>query len=364
MATYYIDPSIVSAGGQGIGTSGDPFGKTVGALQYALDEVGNSTVGAATGGDRFWILSSGEIDMNNATLSFATYTQPTDENPLHLIGYTSTTGDAGQFSINLGTAAFLDGTVDGLHVINAVLRGTNSTQMVDADRDCLFINCEFDGEDSANGWISGGLRTMCIRCYFHSLSTTASAGVRLGLGGHMQYCHVDDTSATSRTDYTVGVISASYNIVRPPAVGIAAMHAIGDGAWFEGNRIYGTGTASQIGMDVGFQECNGWVNNYVENCPTAYDMGSGHMALLAGNRWYNCTTGISGTVEGTSFDNSVLTASGYVNASGADFNLSGELLQQDAGWPTSYIGLTSHNTHAGIGSQLPYVPYYPRLKQS
>jgi hypothetical protein len=361
MGTYYIDPSIVSAGWQGTGADpGNAFGKTVGVLQYALD-----TAGAAAGGDTFWILSSGEIDMNNSQLTWGTYTQPTDENPLTLIGYTTSINDGGRFSINMGTAAFTDGTVDGIKIINANIRGTNSTQMVAVDRDCLFANCQFDGEDSANGWISGGLRTSCIACYFHSLSTTASSGIRLGLGSRLAYCHVDNTSSTSRTNSVATADAGLFNIIRLPAVGIGALTTGQDGAYFEGNRIYGTGTASQSGLGTAANETIVMVNNYIENTANAIvvDDTNGSVQFAAGNRWYNCTTGISGTIEGESFDNSALTASGFVNASGGDFNLSGELLQQDSGWPTSYIGLTSHNTHAGIGGQLPYVPYYPRLRQ-
>jgi hypothetical protein len=119
-------------------------------------------------------------------------------------------------------------------------------------------------------------------------------------------------------------------------------------------------------MDVGIYETSVLINNYVENCDTAFRVSdaSGSIEWFAGNRWYNCTTGLSGTIEGFSTDNSALSASGFVNASGGDFNLAGELLKQNLGQPSQYLGLSNHNINAGIGGNLPYVPYYPRLRQS
>jgi hypothetical protein len=373
VADYYIDPSIVSAGGQGIGTSGDPFGKTVGVIQYALDEVGNSTVGPAANGDTFHIKSTGKVDMNNLNIDWTSYGTPTEQiKHVCFAGYTTTAWDGGRGTIDCGTASFNSSadSIDEIWCYNINFEGTNTSgAILEIDRQPCLISCQFDGKDTAVQWFNIGGRGMVIDCWCHSLAgDSAYRAAYAGFGTDIYFSHFDASDSVNANVGTMVVNAASAvgNIVQIPNNASAEGSACGyQGACYIGNRYYGQGTG--IGILLNYDTTTA-INNYIENCATAIDLNTKDMPpTVLNNRWYNCTTGLADTslYRGPTLSNSnfALTSSGFVDAANGNFNLTGELLAANLGFPVQYRGLSNHLTHASIGGSLPYnAPYIPKLR--
>ena len=141
MAYYFIDGTIVSAGGSGAGTSGDPWGKTDDLLQYAVDQI-LAGAGAGVAGD--WIsITAGNLTQT-AFLNLTTYA-PSNGRMLTINGH-----DGYRPTIDMGGKPFFDQKRDGIRLHN--LRFFNLTNVTGEVSVHLRYHgsvslCEFDGQN-------------------------------------------------------------------------------------------------------------------------------------------------------------------------------------------------------------------------
>jgi hypothetical protein len=97
------------------------------------------------------------------------------------------------------------------------------------------------------------------------------------------------------------------------------------------------------------------VNNYVEGFSGTggkgyYFNAAANWAVVQGNRWYNCSTGVdlgSSNVY-LNADNSATSASGLTNAGSGDYTPTTEL--KAGAWPSDFLGLSGNAKAIDIGA--------------
>lgn len=309
MATeYYVDPTSGSDS-TGNGTIGNPWK----SIQYALNNITQDT----TNGDRINVKAGASDDVLTATLTEGTYGTPTSGAPLIIQGYASAAGDQADETDFSQLAGISGGGSYGINfsVVNVFLRdlrmhnADSVTNFCDLGNDSAIVHCQF--YDVTNGSVAGkvGIRGFIANCHVHSCSGTVGLMTQ-GQPSFIYACYVDATHASRDLSNPLSAWGGCIflcNVVRQKddagAVGIN-MKGGNNNACIH-NTVYCTGAAANIvGIDSGSASRTHHVivNNYIEGFSGSSNTGilitnnAGiHHPLVAGNRWYNCTTGYSAT---------------------------------------------------------------------
>lgn len=282
----YVDPAI--AGNSGTGTIGDPYGD----LQYAL----NTATRDATNGNRINI-KTGTSEILAATISLATYGNPTEDAPLIFQGYTSAAGDGGQGVIDGNNGGFtLVPDKNYLYFVDIRLTNSGAAKILTPIAHMRFMRCEIDTGGAASFMVDCGIFSgVCFEnCYIHG-GTSSLIGIS---GGHVINCYFSGAFLRAIDMVGNGNNVAIRNIISVTGASIG-IYSRERSQIIRNNSIFGaSGTGSGIELTA---DSDGVIieNNIVEGFSGSGGCGikvasGAHVGIYGYNAYYNNTTNESG----------------------------------------------------------------------
>lgn len=340
--TYYVD--TVNGSDSNAGTS-PGSGNAWLTLKYAIE---TGITRDATNGDRIMIYAPvGTPDaITSAAIDLQQYaTDATATAPLIIQGSDSAqTGYDTAYLTCTGLMFISDAVFDHLTLHGLHVTGGNSTGLMELDRSSTIIGCTFVQTSTGFNTKIDGALSKVLFCEFSGAGTNTVILDMIGNAGLVLGCYLHETTNAvdkglqagdvvmftvvhvASTDANCGMIAGSSSSTM-----WAFNSLINDSAGVTGG-INASGVTQVI------------VNNYIQG-----QSGTGGYAIRStgsnahitvGNRWYNCTTGLSLTDSGIDTDNSATSASGVTNAGSGDYSPTSEL--KALAWPEYIAGVLSN----------------------
>ena len=317
----------------------------------------------------------GGVNYTTATqINFTISCTPTPTvNYTRIIGYTSTRGDGGKFTLQATVGGMTTGIIlltgNGILIRNAILDGngqTNTQSLRIIGSWCSLVNVK-----SINASFSGLVvsTTTFVFLFGCEVTTTTGpvngAGISVGLGSKIVNCWVHDNtvsgidlqSAASDVTVTGCLITNNSGASSDGITGVA------NNAQIIGNTIYKSG-ANGINCSVNGAPPNQLILNNILSENGGYGLVGGITAgnpaesYWDGNAYYNNVSGTRHNADDVSGINSIspyvnvrdviLTADPFVNKAANDFRLNqnpgGGAACRSAGVPNLFPGLSSPNS--------------------
>lgn len=337
---YYVDPAINA--NSGTGTLGDPFGD----LQYALNNITRST----TVGDQINI-KAGTAEVMSSAITLATYGTPTTS--LIFAGYNSAANDGGIGEITFAgnnTNVFA-ATYNQVHFkcMKIGSFGTGSLNM--SGTNCSVLLSEIH-TFSGNATIAGNL----ISSHIHTHTGGAFCVI---LQGAVAFGNLIRSQATRCLYGNAAGCQAVANVIVQSAVGNSGieMFSTGSGYLVLHNSIINTaaGTGAGIVLNSTTHANQTTVaNNIIQGWSGAggaaikFTSATRPVAMIRNNRWFNCTSGISGSDYLMETDNSSLASSPFTDVSNLDFRVSSAV--SGIGWPSALLSAPLSTNFPDLGA--------------
>lgn len=235
------------------------------------------------------------------------------------------------------------------NVIGCFVDSTGGGDAIEGNQSCAVIHSDIQGSSGTNYLVYFGTSSgnMVIGNYIHE-TTNACFGI---LGGGRIVGNIIHTASTNGSAHTIN--SA------PDYLYVANNFILSDTATASQRAVTAGGTSSVI------------LNNYIEGYSGAGGAGivnaGSNGLMIAGNRFFNCTTNVTPGDCAYVADNSSTTASGIADLATGDYTPTAEL--QEIGLPltiageTTYInvGAIQHAPDDGLGdapNPVTIVPFY------
>lgn len=370
MGDYYVDGTIRSLSGTGSGTLADPWGRSDGTYQYAIDQIAAGP-GQGSAGDSITNIAGSVNNSASGGIDLTVYGTPTNAKPLHLSGGDQRT----EYDLEFMTFIALGNAAPAVIVSNFDFINQNSSSYTtDATLNfgnyAAVYNCTMVGNSSSTGKALATASQCAVHgCKFTNLNALAiGGGPVIDLGNYTRakgnYFGFDKGFGQYGI-YIRGMFSNNVVKVENRISGTAVTSCL-DGSQVFNNSFYGDGSITGL-YAAGSAQYFAWVNNYVENFNLGYKTNSGADAyLVAGNRGFNNTTPTSFVGDQWFVENNdyALTQSGVVSPSSGDFTPNVELINQ--GWhtiaqsqyPAPTIGAIAPTAGSGPSGGL----YIPRIR--
>lgn len=324
---YYVDP--VSGSNGNAGTSDGAAWST---LEFAIANITRD----ATNGDQINCKSNGTHSLA-ATLNLQSYaTDATESAPLVIAGYTATADDGGVADIDCTGFPFIDDSVfDYLQLRNLDVVGGDASKIFESDRNTVLLNCYFEQTGGGNNAKFDGVGSEAWGCHFKGAgASTKYLFEGIGTNGSVYHCLFEELAVESRgilgIRRMIGCVvllnstATSAGVVSPGSV--LAMN----------NIIFNAAASTQSGLNPASGST--LVDNYIEGYSGTGGkaISCGAVTVLAGNRWFDCETGINVTNDyGQHIDNQAVAGSGLTDAANGDISLT-QYLRDGKGFPQTW----------------------------
>jgi hypothetical protein len=341
----YCDPAI--AGNSGSGTIGDPYGD----VQHALDTKVHGGTGMRLN------IKAGTAEILAAAINLTAYVANNGAvsatEPLLLRGYTAAAGDGGIGEISgVANSVAVWGQTDADNVSFRQLKMTaaNAGDAIDIDNFILIMQCEIINGSGTGVDIDDGLIYRCkISAAGRIIDGSANANV--------ECCHLVQTGGN-----IVGSVAGSFegcivDVRNATSVAATVLDTPSSGATrIVNNTIIGPSSAGSVNLRAIYVNVPSVIvrNNYIQGFDSstgeAIDVPSASVhSIIEGNRYFDCTAGITDAGINTITDNnSATSASGVTNLAGGDITPTAELI--NAGSPTAFYLLSGNANAPTVGA--------------
>jgi len=318
------------------------------SVQGALDLITRD----ATNGNQVNI-KAGTAQVNQASLTLATYGTPAAATPLILRGYTTVANDRGMCEINCnGVAMWAATTYDYLQLMDCQIHNFGNNNGVVLDQHCLAFHCNIHkgaSTPTSKSLLSISHYSRAIGNYIHDAGTT---GIGITSGGDGNLIYGNYFADCSTGIFVAGYGHVIYNIVYNCTVyGIS----LSQDNFAIGNSISATSAATGRGI-VSTSDNNVILNNIIQGFSGTGGIGintTKHLSILGYNTFYNNATNETlGDVIADLGNDVALSVSPFTDAASEDFSLStanaGAAI--DGAYPGAFYGPASTTDHADIGA--------------
>lgn len=345
---YYVD--TVNGNNGNAGTS---IGAAWATLKYAIE---TGITPDTTNGDQINIYAPSGTPDNYTTgdpaITMSSYaTDATATAPLIIRGVAADGSTPAIAYITCASRYLVNDTVfDHSRWINISVVGGSATGLWQMDRSTLVLGCLFDNTAGGNALEIDGAGSSYV---MHSdiqgssgnayLVSMSGAGYLIG-----NYIHEQTNSCRGLTSGQI-VIGNIFHMNTTNAYGQAINNS--NSSYITGNICLNNAAGVSAGIT-----CTGAgsviTNNYVEGWSgvggAAITASSSNTFIVAANRYYNCTAGVTVNDTDYSTDNSVTTASGVANRASNDYTPTAELkaigIPLTIGGETTYINVGAIQT--------------------
>lgn len=337
---YYVDPSLNA--NSGTGTLGNPFGD----LQYALNNITRST----TVGDQINI-KAGTAEVMSSAITLATYGTPTTS--LIFAGYTSAANDGGVGEITFGgtNANVFAATYNQVHLKSMKVGNFGTGNLNMGGTNCSVLLSEIH-TFSGNATITGNL----VASHIH---THTGAAFCVILNNTVAYGNLIRSQAPRGLYGNGSGVQAIGNVIVNSAAGTNGIEvfSVGSGNVVLNNSIINTtaGTGAGIVLTSTTHANQTTVaNNIIQGWSGAggaaikFTSSTRPVAMIRNNRWFNCTSGISGSDYLMEMDNSSLAASPFTDVANLDFRVSSAV--GGIGWPSALLSAPLSTNFPDLGA--------------